>query len=170
MIKSARQLRIAEKKMAALMQAIEQTESASERESLDRLCSQVRFEVLEFKAIESRAIVQFPFQSFEDVADVLVNARISRGWNQKRLAEKLGVVEQSVQRDESHDYEGASWTRIADVAEVLGYEIQGMMSPARIRAAEVAETSAIFETKVVLQDQDTEVSANPVQFSLEGML
>ena len=46
------------------------------------------------------------------------------GMTQKELAEKMGVKEQQVQRDEANQYSSAGFRRIAEVAEVLNIQIQ----------------------------------------------
>lgn len=56
-------------------------------------------------------------------ADLLVRARVARGWTQAQLAESLGVAVQQVQRYESTGYVSASLARINDVANVLEMEV-----------------------------------------------
>ena len=46
------------------------------------------------------------------------------GMTQKELAEKMGVKEQQVQRDEANQYNSAGFHRIAEVADALGIQIQ----------------------------------------------
>ncbi len=73
--------------------------------------------------------------------DLLVKARIAEGLTQRQLAERLGVAEEAVQRDEAGGYARAGLDRLARVAEALGVRLrltgvlapggQGTASPAR---------------------------------------
>jgi HTH-type transcriptional regulator / antitoxin HipB len=54
----------------------------------------------------------------------LIRARIALGMTQKELAEKMGVKEQQVQRDETNQYSSAGFQRIAAVTEALNIKIQ----------------------------------------------
>ena len=56
-------------------------------------------------------------------ADLLVRARVARGWTQAQLAEALGIAVQQVQRYESTGYVSASLSRINDVAQALDIEV-----------------------------------------------
>ncbi|RYG12557.1 MAG: XRE family transcriptional regulator [Chitinophagaceae bacterium] len=62
-------------------------------------------------------------KTLEEIPDVLIAARIAQKISHKQLAELLGLKEQQIQRYEATDYEGASWTRIVEVAEALGITI-----------------------------------------------
>jgi len=59
----------------------------------------------------------------EELGDLLVQARIARGWTQRELAEKLGLHMQKVQQYEATSYASASLTRILDVWRVLGADL-----------------------------------------------
>ena len=59
----------------------------------------------------------------EEMPDALIRARIAVGLTQKKLAERLGLKEQQVQRYEATQYAGVSLDRIQAVAEALGVEI-----------------------------------------------
>jgi HTH-type transcriptional regulator / antitoxin HipB len=54
----------------------------------------------------------------------LIRARISMGMTQKELAEKMGVKEQQVQRDEANQYSSAGFQRFLAVAQALNLKIQ----------------------------------------------
>ncbi len=65
---------------------------------------------------------------------MLVALRISKGVKQKDLAEKLGIKESQVSRDERNEYHGASVDKIQKVLDVLGVklhsEIKGRLKSA----------------------------------------
>lgn len=56
----------------------------------------------------------------EHIGQLLVSARIARGMTQRELAERLGVHESQVSRDERNEYHGVSLQRAGKVLEVLG--------------------------------------------------
>jgi transcriptional regulator with XRE-family HTH domain len=54
----------------------------------------------------------------------LISARIAKGLTQRQLAEKLGVNESQVSRDERNEYHGVTLDRAARILEVLGVELR----------------------------------------------
>lgn len=93
------------------------------------LCEEIRGELSEFEAIQSGLLRTFGVDSIDEIVEAVVKARISRGLTQAQLADRLGVTEQQVQRDEANGYERAGWDRVADVLDALGYEVQGVVQP-----------------------------------------
>lgn len=57
-----------------------------------------------------------------DIGQLLVDARVERGWSQRRLAEALGIHQQQVARWERELYGCVSLSRLVRVAEALGVE------------------------------------------------
>ena len=57
--------------------------------------------------------------SVEDLPQILVKARIARGYTQKELAERLNIKPQQIQMYESTAYRSASWKRILEVLDAL---------------------------------------------------
>jgi ribosome-binding protein aMBF1 (putative translation factor) len=54
----------------------------------------------------------------------LIRARIALGLTQKQLAERVGLKEQQIQRYEETDYATASFSRLQEVIEALGLDIE----------------------------------------------
>ena len=61
-----------------------------------------------------------PLQSLTAIGRWLVGARIARGLSQAALAERLGVHESQVSRDERNDYRGVTAERAQRILEALG--------------------------------------------------
>jgi len=67
---------------------------------------------------------------FEEIANLrglgqlLVSLRIARGLTQRELAEKLGVHETQVSRDERNEYHGITVERAARITEALGAKVR----------------------------------------------
>lgn len=112
-------------------QNLERASPASTRGKLAQLeidavraqADDLRAELEEYERLRSGQVFTFEASSLEGLATLLVKARVARGWSQRRLAARLGVAEQQVQRYESTGYRSASLARILDVATALGVTI-----------------------------------------------
>jgi len=60
---------------------------------------------------------------FENLAYLLITARIATGLTQKGLAERLGLKEQQIQRYEATHYQAASLARLYEVVAALGLNL-----------------------------------------------
>jgi HTH-type transcriptional regulator/antitoxin HigA len=85
-------------------------------------------ELDEYGHLRSGAVSTLEADSLEELATLLIKARIARGWSQRRLAEQLGIAEQQVQRYESTGYRSASLARICDVTTALGVTVSERLS------------------------------------------
>lgn len=65
------------------------------------------------------------FQNLRDIGRVLVAARIARGLGQRELAERLGVHESQVSRDERNEYHNITLERAARILEALKVNLHG---------------------------------------------
>jgi ribosome-binding protein aMBF1 (putative translation factor) len=61
--------------------------------------------------------------NLQGLGQLLISARIARGLSQRQLAEKLGVHESQVSRDERNEYHGVTLDRAGRILEVLGVEL-----------------------------------------------
>jgi transcriptional regulator with XRE-family HTH domain len=59
----------------------------------------------------------------EQFGRLLIGARIARGWSQRKLAQKLGIHESQVSRDENNDYHGVTLARAFQILDALGVEV-----------------------------------------------
>ena len=57
------------------------------------------------------------------ICHLLISARISKGMTQRELAQRLGINESQVSRDERNEYHGITIERAARILEVLGVEV-----------------------------------------------
>lgn len=85
--------------------------------------SDLRSELVEYEAMRSGNIGVFESPTRSGLAEALVKARIARGWTQRQLAEKLGTVEQQIQRYEATGYAPASLARLGEVATALSVAV-----------------------------------------------
>ena len=54
------------------------------------------------------------------IGHLLISARIARGLSQRELAQRLGVNESSISRDERNEYHSITLDRAARILEILG--------------------------------------------------
>ena len=62
-------------------------------------------------------------ESLRELPEALIKARIMARMTQRELAERVGVSEQVVQRDEAQRYERASFDRLLLVMTALGLKL-----------------------------------------------
>jgi ribosome-binding protein aMBF1 (putative translation factor) len=89
----------------------------------------LREELAEYEALtahsEGKPFV-FELPTLEALPLALIKARIAAKLSQKDLAERLGLKEQQIQRYEATDYASASLTRVFEVSQVLGLNLQSV--------------------------------------------
>ncbi len=74
-------------------------------------------------------------QNFEGLGRLLIALRISQGMSQRELAERLGVHESQVSRDERNEYHGITVERAGRILEALGAEVTTRVAAAGSAAA-----------------------------------
>ena len=133
MIQNEHQYKVTRKKLKDLEQALAELfqikdtlhtrKFSSRKNSLQMMIDNLRHEIEEYDALKQQ---QTPIKiaSIQELPIALIRARIAMGMTQKELAQKMGVKEQQVQRDESNQYSSAGFQRITAVAEALNLKIQ----------------------------------------------
>ncbi|ELS03617.1 Helix-turn-helix protein [Xenococcus sp. PCC 7305] len=81
-------------------------------------------EVKEYEELKKGDITSLKLDSFEQLPEALIKARIIRGLTQAQLAEILQVKQQQVQRDESNKYASASFTKLLAIQKALNIEVK----------------------------------------------
>ncbi len=69
-----------------------------------------------YKVLKGSSIAELPVG--------LIRARIALGLTQKQLAARVGLKEQQIQRYEETDYATASFSRLQEIIEALGLDIE----------------------------------------------
>jgi DNA-binding XRE family transcriptional regulator len=101
---------------------IEQEEMELRLQPLYTFCEKRKEDILEYEQIQQG---RFPsLTDFSGVGRLLIMYRIYKGMSQRALAEKLGVEESQVSRDERNEYYGASIEKIESVRHALGMKIK----------------------------------------------
>ena len=88
---------------------------------------------------EYERIMRGQFDVIENLSGIghqLVAMRIFRGMKQKELAEKIGIKESQVSRDERNEYHGASIEKIQKVLTALGVKLKSKVeAPMRMKTS-----------------------------------
>ncbi|MGA7674289.1 MAG: helix-turn-helix transcriptional regulator [Rhizomicrobium sp.] len=96
----------------------------AEREALESQLDDLASEIAEYERLKTAAAPMISVDSFDDLAEGLIKARIAAGISQKELADRLGLKEQQVQRYEAERYASASYQRLRDIAAAIGVRIR----------------------------------------------
>jgi ribosome-binding protein aMBF1 (putative translation factor) len=95
----------------------------AERAALESQVLDLQEQVTEYDTLRSGDVEKLEAGSLVELPTILIKARIAGGLSQRDLAEKLGVKEQQVQRDEAQNYSSAILRKLVEVADTLGLEI-----------------------------------------------
>jgi transcriptional regulator with XRE-family HTH domain len=106
-----------------------------QKEAIESQLSDLKTELQEYDLLKSGKIRTLEIESLSELPEALIRARIARGWTQKKLAQKLGLKEQQVQRYEADDYGSASVERVKSIAAVLGLELDKAVLKAAARTS-----------------------------------
>lgn len=93
------------------------------KNGLSKTISTLQQEIEDYEKLKQQQ-TSIKIASIKELPLALIRARIAMGMTQKELAEKMGVKEQQVQRDEANQYSSAGFRRIAEVADALEIQIQ----------------------------------------------
>lgn len=96
----------------------------AEREAMESQLADLQAELAEYDRLKSADLSVISINSFDELADGLIKARIASGLSQKALADRLGLKEQQIQRYEAERYASASYQRLREVADALGVRIK----------------------------------------------
>lgn len=111
----------------------------AQRAAMANQLAQLDGEIADYLALKAGRVRSFEISSLADLPAVLIRARIAAGMTQRDLAERLALKEQQIQRYEAGLYEGASFSRVADVADAVGLAL-----PDALRLAETRSLEALF--------------------------
>ncbi len=116
----------------------------AQRQALTAQINELRRDVQAYLDLRSGEVRTFEINSLADLPRVLISCRIASGMTQRELAERLSLKEQQIQRYETQEYQGASFERIADVADAIGIEV-----PGRLALADAGSTEAVLKRAAV---------------------
>lgn len=88
--------------------------------------------------------------SVEDLPQILVKARIARGYTQKELAERVNIKPQQIQKYEITGYRSASWKRILEVMDKLGLDFEAHV-PLKEGSRDLISHATFITDRIVLK-------------------
>ena len=137
MIQNERQYRITKSKLKEFETAVNELKELDQPPTrneqlrlklhIDALSSQIeefQEEIAEYETLRQGKLEQLTLESFDELPQALIKARIVRGLTQEKLAEILEVKPQQVQRDEANLYAGASFSKLLAIQKALHLEIK----------------------------------------------
>ena len=101
-----------------------QLDYQADLDSLESFIEEFQEDIAEYENLKNGNIKSLNLDSFEQLPEALIKARIVRGLTQEQLAEKLNVKPQQVQRDESNGYASASFSKILGIQKALNIEVK----------------------------------------------
>lgn len=79
------------------------------------------------------------FENLQGLGQVLIGLRIARGMTQRQLAQRLGVDESMISRDERNEYHGITVERAKKVLDALGVRLVTRVEVEPMTAGNAAE-------------------------------
>jgi HTH-type transcriptional regulator/antitoxin HigA len=135
MILNQRQYRVTKAQMKRLQKNLEL--SKEKRDEMDERIfnsmiagiksqiSELKDQIKEYEKIQNAKALTY---SLENLHSVLIQARVARGWTQKKLAKKLNVDAQQIQRYEKSNYSSVSLERAIDIFKALDINLKGRIA------------------------------------------
>ena len=144
---SAERERLGEHERAWLAKGIAPAEVAEMMEPLRTFHLQLAEEVESYERLKRG---QFDdFENFHGLGELLIGLRISLGITQTELANRLGVDESTVSRDERNEYHGITMERANRVVEALGVRLTTTVNSLPMRKSAAGEhTEARYKPAV----------------------
>ena len=87
--------------------------------------SELKNQIKEYEKIQNAKALNY---SLENLHSVLIQARVARGWTQNKLAKKLNVDAQQIQRYEKSNYSSVSLERAIDIFKALDINLKGRIA------------------------------------------
>ena len=92
-------------------------------------CDSLQEEIEEYERLKRGEIGEYELQDFNCVGKLLIRLRIASGLSQKEFADRLGVDQSQVSRDERNEYHGITLERVSRVLESLGMDLRSVVRP-----------------------------------------
>jgi transcriptional regulator with XRE-family HTH domain len=153
MITNERQLQIARRDIERFQAALNGDMSEAgidpiilqaQREAAEFQIRELQAQVDDYIKLRSGKVREFRIASLSELPNALISCRIASGMTQRELADRLSLKEQQIQRYEMQSYQGASFSRIADIADAVGIEL-----PGELRLAGADSPEAILKRAAV---------------------
>ena len=93
------------------------------QESVASQLADLHHELAEYEALKARQVSALELHSLSELPDLLIKARIARGYTQADLAKRLHLKPQQLQRYEATRYHSVSFRRLLEIARALEVDL-----------------------------------------------
>jgi ribosome-binding protein aMBF1 (putative translation factor) len=93
------------------------------QESVTSQLADLRHDVAEYEALKACQVSALELHSLSELPDLLIKARIARGYTQADLANRLHLKPQQLQRYEATRYHSVSFRRLLEIARALDVDL-----------------------------------------------
>jgi HTH-type transcriptional regulator/antitoxin HigA len=133
MIENERQYRITKAQVARLEAALTRSQKPSAKmhrrlhqamiEGWQSQIDELRDELAAYENLKAGKETTVKLHSLADLPDLLIKARLARGYTQAELAKRLKLKPQQIQRYEATRYRSVSLARLVQIAQVLEVDL-----------------------------------------------
>lgn len=134
MAENERQYKITRAQLGRLEKALEQASKSSEKLSpklregvvagIQSQIEDLKTELREYEDLKAKKVADLFLESLAQLGEILIKARLARGYTQAELAERLNLKPQQIQKYEVTRYESARFRRVVDITSALEIDIQ----------------------------------------------
>ena len=93
------------------------------QESIESQLADLHQELAEYDALKTQQVATLELHSLSELPDLLIKARIARGYTQAELARRLHLKPQQIQRYEATRYHSVSFNRLLEIARALEVDL-----------------------------------------------
>ena len=149
MIKNEKEFAVAKAELISFEEAfdefdvVEEMESGvdpiiakAQRDSYAQKILDLKEEIEVYQNLISGQTTKLPVNSIESLGEALISARLSKGFNQRQLAEFAGLKEQQIQRYEKDLYASANIRRLSLIANALDVSFDGVITSSKPEVTE----------------------------------
>lgn len=172
-IRSESERRRAEEQVAYLQSELEKIPASEQMDEvtasvingLRMQISDIKEQLAEYTRLKNGLQTVLTADSFDDIGELVIKARIARGWSQADLARALDMEPQQVQRYERYDWEKISLWRLQEVVEALNLRCH---IQARLMESPGALWTGVTYFTPVKAVTDVDVAHNLSRYTVSG--
>lgn len=115
----------------------------AQRDSYAQKILDLKQEIETYEKLVSGQTTKLPVNSIESLGEALIAARLSKGFNQRQLAEFAGLKEQQIQRYEKDLYASANIRRLSLIANALDVSFDGIITSSKPKVTKLGSVKGL---------------------------